>query len=307
MKISAIIPCFNEELNITPAYEQVTKALLKYEGYEIIFIDDGSTDDTLSLIKEIASKDDRVKYISFTRNFGVEAATRYGYLYATYEWCIHYDADLQWPPEETEKLVEKANKGYDAVFGIRNNRQDKPHRILGTKVQQFIARKLLRIELPKGASTFRLIKTSLARKVIFRPTGTAYFIATLPLITRNYTTVEINHNKRLHGKSKFGLRKMVNHSCELFWGFSDRMLNFSAAAFIISVIAFAVVMVLTLINPTHGSILLQVFLCVMLIILLLSKALSDQYLKYIAPKQPHHDAAYVKQSNIEACVRERII
>ena len=306
MNLSAIIPCFNEELNIALAYEQVTKVLSEYDKYEIIFIDDGSTDGTLSLIKEIAIKDSRVKYISFTRNFGVEAATRYGYLYAAYDWCIHYDADLQWPPGETGKLVEKANEGYDAVFGIRNNRQDKLYRIVGTKGQQFIARKLLLIELPKGASTFRLIKTSVARKVIFHPTKTAYFIATLPLITGNYTTIEINHNKRLHGKSKFGLRKMLNHSCELFWGFSDRMLNFSAIAFVISIIAFVIVFAFAVIHPAYGNKLLLVFLCILSLILLLSKAISDQYLKYSVPNHPHHDIAYVKQSNIDSCVKERI-
>ena len=306
MKISAIVPCLNEELNINPLYDKITKALADYEDYEVIFIDDGSTDGTLSLIKKLASKDDKVKYISFTRNFGMEAAFRYGYLYASYEWCIHYDADLQWPPEDTWKLTQKAEQGYDAVFGIRKTRKDKLYRKIGSKGQSFIARKIFQIELPKGASSFRVIKTSVIRKILNYPIKTPYFIATLPLVTDNYATVEVDHNQRLHGKTRFSLGKMIHESCRLFFGFSNRMLNFSAIAFSICTLAFIPILIYVLINPEHANGLLMVFLCIIALIQLLSKAISDQYLKYPNLNYPFHETIFVQESNIESCIKERI-
>jgi len=306
MKISAIIPCLNEELNIELAYQHIVSILLHYDDYEIIFIDDGSTDNTLLIIKTLAERNEKVKYISFMRNFGVEAAIRYGYLYASHEWCIHYDADLQWPPEETHKLTQKADLGYDAVFGIRKNRNDKLYRIIGAKAQQFIARKLLSIEIPKGASTFRLVKTSIAKKAIFYPTKTPYFLATIPIITSNYTSVEINHNKRIYGKSKFGLSKMFNHSCELFFGYSDKMLNFSAIAFVFGSIGFVIILIISMINPTQGIMPLVILLCLLSLAHLLSKTISDQYAKYPANSYVYHDTIFVRQSNIESCIEERV-
>jgi len=306
MRISAIIPCLNEESNIPLLYEQVTNALSLYEDYEIIFIDDGSTDGTLPLIMELSATDDRVKYISLTKDFGLEAAIRYGYLYASYEWCIQYDADMQWPPEETHKLTSKAEEGYDAVFAIRKNRKDKLHRILSAKIQQFIASDLLHIEIPKGASSFKLVKTSLARKVLDYPIKAPYFIATVPLITSNYTTVEVNHRIRLHGKSRFNIINLLGQSYELFFGFSSRMLNISAVAFVVSSLLFIIALILSLINPAQSNGLFLGLLCFILLMNLLSKAVSDQYLKYPVRNRLYHDTVFVQKSNIEACIKERI-
>ena len=307
MKISAVVPCLNEEFNIPPLYDKITNALSVYDDYEIIFIDDGSKDGTLSVIKELAAKDAKVKYISFTRNFGMEAAFRYGYLYASYEWCIHYDADLQWPPEDTWKLTKKAEEGFDAVFGVRTNRKDRLYRSIGSKGQSFVARKMFNIEIPVGASSFRILKTSIVKKVLEYPVKTPYFLAALPLVTRNYATVEVGHNNRLHGKTRFSLSKLCNESFRLFFGFSNKMLNFSAIASIISLVAFIPLFIYVLTHPGYGNGSLIIFLCFLSLIHLISKAISDQHLKYAVLNPPYHETAFVRQSNIEACVEERVI
>ena len=217
---SAIIPCLNEEENIPEAYQRINDALTPYTDFEMIFIDDGSSDATLENIKEIAQRDARVKYISFSKNFGLEAAFRAGFKYAAKDWCIQFDADLQSPPEEVYKLIDKAQEGYDVVFGIRRGRKDSLTRRLGSKLQQLIAKHLFRINLPIGASVYRLVRTSVAKKIIRVPTSAPYFIATVPLVTRRYTTVETSHSRRRRGKSSWRIARLIAHSFDLFFGFS---------------------------------------------------------------------------------------
>jgi len=304
MRISGIVPCLNEEGNIGAVYQRLTKVLSVYEDYEIIFIDDGSTDETLARIMDFSRQDSRVKYISFTRNYGLEAAFRMGFLYASFEWCAQYDADLQSPPEETYRLVEKAEAGYDAVFGIRKNRNDSLFRILGSKGQQLIASKVFHITLPKGASIFRLIKTVVARRVIRYPARTAYFIATVPLVTSNYTTVEVAHHSRQWGGSKWNLRKMLKHSNELFFGFSNRMLDISCLAALVGIGSLVLVLAVAAINKNPVLGLMYILLCILSGIQLFALAAVTQHLKYTLHNRALEEFVFVRDSNIEACVRE---
>ncbi|MCP5101596.1 MAG: glycosyltransferase family 2 protein [Chloroflexi bacterium] len=225
MRISAILPCYNEEENVYHAYERITAALQQYDTYEIIITDDGSSDNTLKIVKEIAAKDDCVKYISFSRNFGNCAAFRIGFLYASYEWSIQFDADLQSPPEEAHKLIDKTKEGWDVVFGIRKNRNDPLYRVLGTRFQQFLGKTVFGIEIPLGASVYRVLRTSVARDVINHPTRSQYFIATIPYVTRNFTFVETEHHQRHAGESKWKWKHIIAHTLDLYWGFSLRPLS----------------------------------------------------------------------------------
>lgn len=218
--LSAIVPCYNEENQVETVYRELVNELERYGDFELIFINDGSRDKTLERIQELARRDSRVKYISFSRNFGLEAAFSAGFKYASKEWTIQFDADLQSPPAEAHKLIEKALEGYDAVFAWRQNRQDSWFRRQGSAGQQWFARKVLNIEIPPGASVFRIVRTSVARKVVELRLGTPYFIATLPLLGARYTSVPTAHQARQAGRSRWKLSKLLGHSFELFFGFS---------------------------------------------------------------------------------------
>jgi glycosyltransferase involved in cell wall biosynthesis len=296
MRISAIVPCLNEEGNIKPAYARISKALCSYDDYEILFIDDGSTDDSLKIIRSLADTDPRIKYISFSRNFGLEAAFRVGFLHAAFEWCIQYDADMQSPPEETYKLVEKANEGYDVIFGIRKNRNDSRYRVWGSKCQQFIARYLFNIKIPMGASVFRMIRTDVARKVINCPTRTAYFIATIPLVTSYYATVEVEHQRRSWGKSNWNMKKMIKHSIELFVGFSNRLLDLTLMNAIVFFIIFIIAIFLTIYGKSLSLILL--ILCFISLLQMLSISIIAQYIKYPMSNSPYHEQVHIRDTNI---------
>ncbi len=225
LSITAMVPCFNEEECIEQAYLRIKEEVYRYGDAEILFVDDGSTDGTLGIIKRIAHEDPRVSFISFARNFGLESAFTAGFSYASKEWTVQLDADLQSPPEELHKLVRRAvEDDQDAVFAVRTGRQDPWYRRLGTVGHQAIATRVLGIELPVHASVFRVVRTSVARKVAECKVSTPYFIATLPLIGARYTTVETAHSPRAAGRPKWSLGKLFRHAADLFVGFSYRPL-----------------------------------------------------------------------------------
>ena len=223
---SVVVPCFDEEHNIKPLYDRVCQQLAEIGEFEIIFIDDGSRDQTLPIIKQLAADDSRVKYISFSQNFGLEAAFRAGFKYAAKQWIIQIDADLQSPPEEIPKLIDKARQGYDIVFALRKNRQDSLLKRWGSKSQHFIATHIFKIKMPHGASTFRIIDSRVAKKIIHKQTAQPYFLPECLAVGARYTFVEVEHHPRTAGKSKFNFIKSIQATKDLLIGHSLMPLNF---------------------------------------------------------------------------------
>lgn len=117
MKLSIIIPVFNEEGSLRELHHQITNSIKMFEEYEIVFIDDGSSDQSKLIIQNMIEKDPRVKLISFFRNFGKSAALSEGFKYASGDIIITMDADLQDDPNEIPALISKLNEGFDLVSG----------------------------------------------------------------------------------------------------------------------------------------------------------------------------------------------
>ena len=241
--ITAVIPCLNEAAGLAGTYAETAAQLDRYDA-ELLFIDDGSDDGTLELIKAFAARDPRVSYISFTRNYGQEAAVSAGFRYASKPWIVQLDADLQFPPSEVHRLLARASRSdCDVVFGVRRQRCDKPLRRVASRLQQWIARRLLGIEVPYGASSFRVVRTSVARKIAALRLGTPYFIATVPAVGARYASVDVGHAPRRDGSSRFGLSRLVSHALDLFFGFSVRpFVLLSASAAIAAVLSVLVSM-----------------------------------------------------------------
>ncbi len=220
--LTVIVPCYNEGSQVEVAHQAITDALGDLTDLEILFVDDGSTDDTLEHIHKVAENDQRVTYLSFTRNFGLEAAHAAGARYADKPWCAQIDADLQAPPEEIWNLLSKATEGYDVVFGVRRDRDDPLIRRIGSDGMQWVARRLLGIEIPPGASSFRVIRTPVARTIASLGYGTPYFIASVPLVGARYALVPTEHRQRTAGESKFRVSRLAAYSFELFFSYSWR-------------------------------------------------------------------------------------
>lgn len=279
---SVVIPCHNEEGNISHIYDRVCAQL---EDFEIIFIDDGSTDGSLPILEQLAANDERVKYISFTRNFGLDAAFHAGFKYASKQWIIQIDADLQSPPEEIPKLIEKALNGFDIVFAHRQNRRDSLTKRLGSFFQHLIAIHLFKIEFPRGASTFRIVNSQVAKKVISRRTAYPYFLAECMRIGVNYTFVEVAHNARKASRSKFTFLKSLRLTGQLLLGHSLVPLNLFSFITLFAVLAFFLM-------PQNIS--LPIVLC------LISAGLwvHGCYIARILREGAFHNLYYVRDSNI---------
>lgn len=297
MRLSAILPCYNEEENVRHAYERITAALKGYDEYEIIITDDGSTDNTLKIVKELAKQDPHVKYISFSRNFGNCAAFRIGYLYASFDWSIQFDADLQSPPEEAHKLITKAQEGWDVVFAIRKQRQDPLYRVLGTRFQQFLGKSVFGINIPPGASVYRILRTSVARDVINHPTRAQFFIATVPYVTHNYTFVETEHHQRRAGRSKWRWRHIRDHTLDLYWGFSLRPLSLS---WLLAALALLIGLVALFFNQVSAQTVL-VWVSGLAALQLISLGIMGEYVKRPFTSKPYYKQIYVRESNIPQC------
>nr|BFE56200.1 glycosyltransferase family 2 protein [Dactylosporangium thailandense] len=291
--LTVVVPCLDEEENIVPVYEEIVTELAGFDDLEILFVDDGSTDETLDRIRSLAARDRRVSYLSFTRNFGVEPAFSAGYRYARNDWILHLDADLQFPPAEGRRLIETARTGYDAVFGIRVDRKDRWSRRVSSKIHDLIARRLLGIELPAGATTFRLVRASLARRIVDLRLGTPYFLATVPRLTAAWTTVPTAHRPRLRGEPKVRWRGLARHSVELFVSYSDRTMAAAVTACLLAaLLAFAGLAV------TLAGVSASVLLCLAAGIALAALAVMGRYLVHIGRGQPRTPLFLVREANI---------
>jgi glycosyltransferase involved in cell wall biosynthesis len=298
--LTAVVPCLNEEANVVPAYQEIVAELDRYDDLEVLFIDDGSTDGTLEEIRTIANKDRRVSYISFTRNFGLEPAFSAGYRYARHDWIVHLDADLQFPPAEVHRLVDAALAGHDAVFGIRVDRKDRWPRRAASRLHDLIARRLLGIELPAGATTFRLVRSALARRVVDLGLGTPYFLATVPRLTRAWTTVPTAHRARERGEPKVRWWGLARHSVELLVSYSGRPIAAAVIGCLFGAVAALVAGGLTLAGDAlPATVLLDVAVCVALLAL----AMIGRYLVHVARGLPKPPLYLVREANVP--VREQ--
>lgn len=302
--LTVVVPCFNEEENVLPAYEEIV-AELGPDQLEILFVDDGSRDRTLELIRSVAARDDRVSYLSFTRNFGIEAAICAGYRYASRPWLLHLDADMQFPAAEAHKLM-AASEGMDAVFGIRVDRSDPWVRKAGSWVNDVVARRLLRVEMPPGATMFRLVRTAVARRVVDLRLGTPYFLATLPRLTSAWTTVATEHRPRERGEAKVSVRSLARHAIELVISHARRTMAITGAA---CVVAAGLVLVAGMVSLVAGDAWDGVVLGMLSLggaVGLLAMAVLIRYLVHVGRSQARPPLFLVREANVPIDPADRL-
>ncbi|WP_120495575.1 glycosyltransferase family 2 protein [Kiloniella sp. EL199] len=287
---TVVIPCFNEAENIGPLFERL-KAQLSEAS--ILFVNDGSSDNSLELIKELAEKDKRVFYLSLTKNFGLDAAFACGFKYCASDWIIQMDADLQSPPEEIPKLISKANEGYDIVFARRLNRQDSFLKKAGSRLQHFLARTVFRIDFPVGASTFRIVRRDVAKRVISRQTAYPYFLAECMRLGLKHSFIDYEHAPRHAGVSKFTFGKSLRATMKLFIGHSTVPLGFFAFSLIIST---------PLLFGAPGNFTISIILLLMLT----GFWVQAGYIRRLVREQMFHRAFLVRESNLEVQAEDRL-
>jgi undecaprenyl-phosphate 4-deoxy-4-formamido-L-arabinose transferase len=219
--VSVVIPIYNEEENIPSLHRRLTETMGKLGmSYEIIIIDDGSSDRSVELINGFACKDPHVRLIEFNRNYGQHAAVFAGFEHSKGEIVVTLDADLQNPPEEIPKLIHKVEEGYDIVGGLRGMRRDSALRkIPSWLVNRFIAR-ATGVRLKDYGCMLRAYRRVVVDQIV-RCNEISSFIPTLAnSFARSVTEIEVAHAERRRGKSKYNLRRLLKLNFDLVTGFS---------------------------------------------------------------------------------------
>ena len=208
-KISITIPVYNEEQNLLPLYQQILQSVEKNgQKFEIIFINDCSTDKSGSIIDSIAQKDDRVKGIHFTRNFGQTAAMMAGFDHADGEVIIPMDADLQNDPEDIPRLLEKLDEGFDVCSGWRNDRRDAPiRRNLISKIANKFVSTISGVKLRDYGCTLKAYKKNVIKGVRLYGEMHRFIPIYASWEGAKIAEIPVRHNPRRFGKSNYGLER----------------------------------------------------------------------------------------------------
>lgn len=259
-KISIIVPCYNEEACIPHFYEEIKKVLKKMRiSYEIIFVNDGSSDNTLKVIKDLL-KDKKVRYISFSRNFGKEGAMYAGLQYAEGDYITVMDADLQDPPHLLIEMLNLIKKdGYDIVGTRRVTRKGEPL-IRSFFARQFykIINKMSKIEMVDGARDFRLMTRQVVDSILELKEYNRYSKGLFSFVGYDAKWLEYENVKRVAGETKWSFWKLFIYAVEGIVAFTTIPLTIAALIGIIfCLIAFIMIIVIitkTLIlgDPTSG-------------------------------------------------------
>lgn len=251
-KISVVIPMYCEEEVVDICYKRVVNNLKKLSdkySYEIIFINDGSKDSTLEILKKIASNDDNVKIISFSRNFGHQAAVTAGIRNVTGDAVIIMDADLQDPPELFDGMIEKWEEGYEVVYGKRKTREGESiFKLLTARMFYNTLNKLSEIEIPKDTGDFRLVDRKVIDVIAALPEHNKFLRGLFSWVGFNQYAYEYNRVNRVAGKTKYPFKKMFKLATDGILSFSAKPLKIVGAIGIFSVIVSIIILIYSIVS-----------------------------------------------------------
>ena len=272
-KISVVIPAYNEEESLPMLYDRMKKLMENMENYEfeILFVNDGSKDKTINIIKQLRAEDKRICYVDFSRNFGKEIAMIAGLDYATGDCVIFMDADLQDPPELIPELVKYWEEGYDDVYAKRKSRKGETWlKKFTSKMYYKVLQHLTRVEIQKDTGDFRLLDrrcVNALRKLRESQRNTKSMFSWI-----GYKKKEVLYDRdpRIAGKTKWNYIKLVDLAIDGITSFTTSPLRLSTfiaiPTFIVLFVYFVYVIVICFV--VHEAI--QAFQAIILLILFFS-------------------------------------
>ncbi|MGZ3930044.1 MAG: glycosyltransferase family 2 protein [Bacteroidia bacterium] len=222
-ELSIIIPIYNEQLNIPSLYARLKPVVEKFKiSYELIFVNDGSKDNSIALIKELATTDATIKYIYFSRNFGHQIAVSAGLDLSKGEAIAIIDADLQDPPELIETMYYKLKEGYENVYAKRRSRKDK-NIIKKAAYKTFyrILAQISHIEIPLDTGDFRVMSRKMAEVIKHMPERNKYLRGQIAWAGFKQTFVEYDRDERAAGEPGYTYKKLFKLAFDGITGFSD--------------------------------------------------------------------------------------
>ena len=250
-KISLVIPMYYEEQVAEECYKRVTKVLkeLKDYDYEIIFVNDGSKDKTLPILEEIAKKDKNVKVVSFSRNFGHQAAVTAGLKYVTGDAIVIMDADLQDPPELIPDMLKYWEDGYEVIYGKRKTREgESAFKLLTAKAFYNTLNKLSDVEIPKDTGDFRLVDKKVVDVINSLPEHNKFLRGLFSWVGFKQYAYEYERKERFAGKTKYPLKKMLKLAQDGILSFSTKPLKIVGGFGILSVIISIAILIYSILS-----------------------------------------------------------
>ena len=218
-RLSVVVPIFNEEENVLPLVQELEKGLEACgRAWEILLVDDGSTDGSFAAMRELQRRDKRLRVIRFRRNFGQTAAFAAGFAHARGEWVITIDADLQNDPADIPALLAKAEEGYDIVSGWRANRQDA---LVSRKIPSRVANKLIAavtgVRLKDYGCSLKIYHRDVVKNIRLYGELHRFVPAVANVFGARVAEMPVNHRPRVAGVSKYtGFTKTVKRAMKVF-------------------------------------------------------------------------------------------
>jgi glucosyltransferase len=256
--ISVVVPSYNEQEAVGHLYEELTTvaAGMSEVSFEFIFVDDGSNDGTLDAVRALRDRDPRVRFVSFSRNFGKEAALFAGLKHATGDYVVLIDADLQDPPELIPEMYRAVvEDGYDCAAARRTSRRgESPIRSLFAEAFYRVFNMISKTPLVSGARDFRLMSRQMVDAILELSEVNRFSKGLLTWVGFNTTWIEYSHVDRFAGTTKWSFFGLVRYSIEGIVDFSTAPLALaSALGFLFCIVAFVWVIVIVVRTEVMGN------------------------------------------------------
>ncbi len=220
-RVSVVLPLLNEEATLPTLYARLTEVLTSLEiSYELIMVDDGSTDRTAELLRQLRRDDARLKFIRLARNFGHQAAITAGLTHARGEAVIVMDADLQDPPEVIPELLARWNDGFEVVYAIRRNRKEPPPKRLAYTLFYRLLNRVASLDIPADAGDFCLMDRQVVDQLNALPERNRFLRGLRSWVGFRQTGIEYDRQARQAGRTKYGFWKLVRLAVDGLVSFS---------------------------------------------------------------------------------------
>lgn len=227
-RLSIIVPCHNEAGNIDALYARLSPQIASFEDYELIFVDDGSTDSTAECIKKLSANDAHVRLLQLSRNFGHQHALKAGIDHAFGDCIVSLDADLQHPPELIPEMVDHWLKGYDVVTTLRKQTKGENfYKHLFSKLFYRLIHFLSDIDLPPGSADFRLIDRAVADEIRNMQESDIFLRGLVSWAGFKQVSISYEAAERYAGKSSYNFKKMMKLALAGITSFSIKPLRIS--------------------------------------------------------------------------------
>ena len=225
--ISVVVPLNNEELIVDELVNRLLQTLeLIEKSYEIIIVDDGSTDLTWQKLEEVSRKDNRIKCLKLSRNFGQHSAITAGLEFAQGNWNVVMDGDLQDRPEVIPALLDEALKGFDVVFVSRQNRPETKKYLAMQRIFYNILNKLSGLQIDSAQANFSIINSTVREAYLKIPEQIRFYGSAISWLGFKRSKIGANHGGRYKGKTSYSLKSRIKLAVDIIFSYSNRPLIF---------------------------------------------------------------------------------